>query len=273
MKAKEGKVISLGGNYNVAAERAENPIGLRITEARKSRGWNIGEMTEYLHGYGIDLTKGAVGKWETGETVPNAYQFIAVCTALGMDESLAAYRASHVPELNEEGMKKVAQYRQDLISSGNYRPAPKRKAIHAISRVDMPICLMPAAAGTGNYLDDADYYEEISFPKDQVNPRAELGIRVSGDSMEPVYHDEQIVWVQKCNSLDPGDVGIFIYDGKAYIKVYGEQEPDEDVLEHYTTSDGTVRPQPVLISYNDEKYDPIVISPYSPFRIFGKVLK
>ena len=94
MKANEGKVISISGNYNAAVERTENAIGSRITQARKNRGWNIGELTERLHAYGVDLTKGAVGKWETGETVPNTYQFLAVCTALNMEDHLSYYKIS-----------------------------------------------------------------------------------------------------------------------------------------------------------------------------------
>ena len=258
------------GRYNAAAERAENAVGSRIAAARKSKGMNLAAFTETLKDYGVELTKAAVGKWETGETVPNVYQFLAACTALNMDDRISAYRNDFIPELNEEGVKKVEQYRHDLISSGNYRPAPK--IVQFIRTVEMPVADLPAAAGTGNFLDDSEYYEMISFPEDRVNPRADIGIRVSGDSMEPVYHDGQIVWVEKCEELHTGETGIFFYDDKVYIKVYGEQEPDDDVRDCYTDSYGTVSSQPVLYSYNSEKYDPIVVSPYAPFHIFGRVL-
>ncbi len=271
MKAKEGKLISIGSGYNAAEERAENIIGSRIAAARKQRGWNLSVLADTLKGYGVELSKAAVNKWETGETVPNAYQFLAVCTALGMDENLASYRKNTVPELNAEGLRRVAEYRRDLICSGNYRP--EQKQFTMIRYIEMPVAMMPAAAGVGNLLDDKEYYDTVSFPEDQVVTGADVGIRVSGDSMEPVYQDGQVVWVQKCDELRPGEVGIFIYEDKAYIKVYGEQEPDDDVREEYTDSYGTVHRQPVLISYNSGKYDPIVVSPYSPFRIFGRVLK
>ena len=170
----------------------------------------------------------------------------------------------------EEGLRKVEQYKHDLVCSGNYKPA--QKILQFIKYIEMPVADLPAAAGTGNILDDSEHCEMISFPEDRVNPRADIGIRISGDSMEPVYHDGQIVWVEKCEELHTGETGIFLYDGKAYIKVYGEQEPDYDVREYYTDSYGTVRNQPVLFSYNSEKYDPIVISPYAPFSVYGRVL-
>ena len=271
MKRMDGKAGLAGAKYNAEAERAENIIGTKIAAARKMRGWNLNMFADSLRGHGVALTKGAISKWETGETVPNAYQFLAACSALGMDEHLSFYRKDSVPELNEEGLRKVEQYRHDLICSGNYRPV--QKIAQLIRTIEMPVADMPAAAGTGNLLDDSEHYEIIRFPEDQVDPRADVGIRVSGDSMEPVFHDGQIVWVKRCEELNEGEVGIFVYDGKAYIKVYGEQEPDESLREEYFDSYGTVHRQPVLISYNSARYDPIEVSPYNPFKIFGRVLK
>lgn len=71
--------------------------------------------------------------------------------------------------------------------------------------------------------------------------------------------------------LNPGEVGIFIYEGDGYIKEYDEQEPDPEQREEYTDSYGKVHNQPVMVSFN-EKYSPIVISPHSEFRIVGRVL-
>lgn len=89
--------------------------------------------------------------------------------------------------------------------------------------------------------------------------------------MEPVYNDGQIAWIAQCESLRPGEVGIFAYDGDGYIKVYGEQEPGEEVIEAFTDSYGIVHKQPVLISYN-KKYPPRAVSPEASFQIVGRVL-
>ena len=77
--------------------------------------------------------------------------------------------------------------------------------------------------------------------------------------MEPVYHDGQIVWMQQCGTLRPGEVGVFVYDGSGYLKAYSERE----------TEDGR---QPVLVSYN-RKYEPIPVQPELGFYIAGRVLK
>ena len=85
------------------------------------------------------------------------------------------------------------------------------------------------------------------------------------------YHDGQIVWVQPCDHLRVGEVGIFTYDGEGYIKVYGTQMPEAEQREAYTRSDGTLSPQPVLISYN-AKYPPRVVLADMGFQIVGRVL-
>ena len=41
----------------------------------------------------------------------------------------------------------------------------------------------------------------VSFPEKSVPKGADFGVRVSGDSMEPVYHDGQIVWVEECETV------------------------------------------------------------------------
>ena len=256
--------------YHAEAERSANVIGSRIAEARRDRGWSLSTLAERLRPYGVDLGKAALSKWENGDSVPNAYQFLAVCRALGMDDRLSSYAGAFEPELNAEGRRKLEEYRRDLIGCGNYRPAPKRADV--IRFCEMPVAYMTAAAGTGNQLDDMDFYEMVSFPADAVKKGADVGIRVSGDSMEPVYHDGQIVWVEKRDALLPGEVGVFLYEGKGYIKVYSEREPEPSLREEFTDSYGTVHPQPVLISYNSA-YAPIAVSPYSTFRIFGRVLR
>ena len=74
----------------------------------------------------------------------------------------------------------------------------------------------------------------------------------------PDYHDGQIVWMQRCETLRVGEVGIFLYDGCGYLKEYREQEPEDSVRDSFTDSDGAVRKQPVLVSYN-RRYAPILV--------------
>ena len=111
---------------------------------------------------------------------------------------------------------------------------------------------IPASAGTGNFL-DGDNFTEIEVGE-EVPDNADFGIRISGDSMEPRFVNGQIVWVQKQDTLNSGEIGIFFLDGNAYCK---KLQDDEKGL--------------YLISLNS-KYEPISITENQTFKIFGKVI-
>lgn len=255
-------------DYNVNTEFQNNVIGQKIAEARALSGLSLRNLSELLRSYGIKVNPNTIGKWEHGQSVLDCYQLIAVTKALKMEPSLEIYTTTgYKQELNEEGLRRLAAYKDDLIATGRY--TPQRTSVE-IRYIEMPICDLPVSAGYGAFA-EAGNFDKITYPEDAVPYGAEFGLRITGDSMEPVYHDKQIVWVQRCKQLHAGEVGIFIYDGEGYIKVYQEQDPDEEDLEEYTDSNGIVHPQPVMVSFN-QKYAPRVISASSTFQIIGRVL-
>ena len=91
--------------------------------------------------------------------------------------------------------------------------------------------------------------DESILPEDTT-----FGVRISGDSMEPEFHDGQIAWVLQQESVANGEIGIFALNGEAYIK---KMQNDTDGI--------------FLISLN-EKYAPIKVSENDRLDIFGKVL-
>lgn len=253
-------------HYNAGQERDQNIIGKKIAEARQGCGLSLSAFSELLGNYGLAIKRQGLGKWESGDAVPNGYQLLAVCHALNIEEGISYFTSNApAPELNDLGLKKLREYKEDLIASGRYSPNANK---NNILYIEMPVSLLPASAGTGAFLEEENF-ELISFPASAVPPKADFGVRVSGDSMEPVYHDGQIVWVQQCSALSPGEVGLFLYDGDGYIKVYDEQEPEEKQI--FTDSQGILHKQPVLISYN-EKYEPKAVSPQLSFSIAGRIL-
>ena len=164
--------------------------------------------------------------------------------------------------------KKVAEYEMDLIASRRYQPGTEEPA--KIDCIMMPVSELPVSAGLGAFL-EGEMFQQIQVPASSVPAGTEFGIYVSGDSMEPRYHDGQIVWVKRCEELECGDIGIFVYDDCGYLKKYDEHTPDKSQAEFLTDSYGVVHNQPVLVSLNT-KYSPILISPEQRFEIVGKVL-
>lgn len=254
-------------SFHIVSAQKQNLIGTKIAAIRKECGMNQQEVVDRLCQMGNPIQKTALSKWETGVSVPNAYQLIALSKIFELDDGIASFGESYIPALNEQGRKKLREYKNDLIATGKYAPA-QRKEETEIRYINMPISLLPASAGTGAFLDEG-CFEMVSVPETSVPTGAEFGVRVSGDSMEPIYQDSQLIWIQECSSLRIGEVGLFVYDGNGYVKVYGEQEPEE--RETFTDSEGILHQQPVLISYN-KAYAPKPISPDRGFQIVGRVL-
>ncbi len=105
----------------------------------------------------------------------------------------------------------VLQFVSQSKKSADYIEISKRE----IKKRMLKVYLQPAAAGTGNYLDD-EYFEECEFE----NPpkKADFAIRIAGDSMEPKIQNGDVVFVQKCESIANGEVGIYVIDGDAFCK-------------------------------------------------------
>ncbi len=269
----KGKILSLHQHrvtrpYSISKERERNTIGNRIAEEREKSNLSRPEFGKLLKKVGIDVVPEAIRKWENGERIPNGYQLLAICAVLGIDDILYTFDSSYIPPLNEEGRKKVREYANDLAECGKYRVDMHIK--HEIEYIDMPVNSLTVSAGAGTFLDD-ELFEKISVPKDSVPRGADFGVRVSGDSMEPKYYDRQIVWVQKCDSLMPGEIGVFLYDGEGYLKMYDERDPSKDEAERFIDSQGVLHKQRVLVSLN-KKYDPKLVSPDAAFAIAGRVL-
>lgn len=270
MADPKGKIISLNmpkaAAYDASAERERNFIGSRINEARRDKKISMPTLSRMLADYGVQITATGVNKWELGRSVPSAYQLLAVAHALGLEEDLQFFIGGRT-DLNADGRRKLAEYKKDLVATGLYKPVEPKAKIQYIEKL---VSNLPASAGPGEFMTEENF-EKVRFPENAVPPDADFGIYVSGNSMEPVYRDGQIVWVHACETLVPGEVGVFIYDGSGYLKMYDEQTPDEAVMEDFTDSYGNVHPQPVLVSYNEE-YRPIVISPHTNFSVVGRIV-
>ena len=91
--------------------------------------------------------------------------------------------------------------------------------LHQSSKINRiyPYLHKIACAGTGFYFDD--------IPSDTIEAPyvegADFIIGVSGDSMEPDYHDGDKLYVKKTEHLAIGDTGIFTIGNECYLKELG----------------------------------------------------
>lgn len=227
-------------------------IGDIIMKKRRELGLSQAELADILADSGFEVTNQAVSKWETGSTLPNARQFLALCKALRIDDIVGQFGGDEADGLlggiNTAGRKKALEYIQLLRESERYRiqqPEPAKPRL-------LPLYSLAVSAGTGQFLDSEDY--DMTEVGPEVPAGANFGVRVAGDSMEPRFHDGQTVWVSQQHSLMTGEIGIFLYDGCAYLK-------------QLVAGDGYL----ALHSLNPA-YEDIKISPALPLRVLGKVL-
>ncbi len=97
------------------------------------------------------------------------------------------------------------------------------------------------------------YELEIPLPK----VRGDLiGIEVKGDSMEPKFHQGDIVLVKAGVMPENKEIGVFVVDNKTVIKVFNKDKT------------GRV----ILTSLNIE-HEPIIVDEYTEFGVIGKFWK
>lgn len=82
---------------------------------------------------------------------------------------------------------------------------------------------MKASAGAGYDLDNEDEWRDVRIYDCPEAYQADFAVEVDGDSMEPDYHDGDIVFVKLSEDVPVGAVGLFVHDGKGYIKERGEK--------------------------------------------------
>lgn len=110
----------------------------------------------------------------------------------------------------EAGQKSASKkYNHDEIGDAQY--------------ISLRYSLRSASAGTGTYLGPEEF-ENISVLENELTRKASFGVPVSGDSMEPTYHNGDILIVGHERNLQLGDIGIFTIDGNGYVKKLGKNE-------------------------------------------------
>lgn len=225
-------------------------IGEVLAARRRELGLSQGELAEELSLRGLSVTNQAVSKWEKGATLPNARQLLELCRVMEIEDVRGEFSGGAeglFAGLDGRGRRLALDYVQLLRDSGRFAP-PRTVA----SLRTLPLYSLAVSAGTGQFLDGEDY--EMIEVGAEVPEGAHFGVRVAGDSMEPRFHDGQTVWVRQQRSLMTGEIGIFLYDGSAYLKklvAAGDRM--------------------ALHSLNPA-YEDILISPELPLRVLGKVL-
>lgn len=135
-----------------------------------------------------------------------------------------------------------------IQGGGSVRGTAMKNAV-GLSRRRISLYDLPVSAGTGVYLTDTESVD-INIPDNPDTAMVDFALRIKGNSMEPKYRDGDVVLVEECDSVEYGELGIFILDGDGYFKKFGGDR---------------------LISLNPD-YEPILLKNFEEITCCGKVV-
>ena len=232
-------------------------IGETLGKYRRAAGLSQKEAAEKLSALDQEISNKSISAWEKSTSSPSPKQFLLLCKIYGITDIYSVFIEPNPDNpfsiLTPEGKEKALDYINILGMTDKYHiQTEETNKVISFPRRKLPLYLLPASAGSGEFLDGDEY--ELEEVGSEVPEKAHFGIRLNGDSMEPRYLNGQIVWVERTTDLLDGDIGIFYLDGNAYCK---RLHKETDYVE--------------LISLNS-KYDPIPITEANDFRVYGRVV-
>lgn len=200
---------------------------------RKEKGMTLDELSEKS---GIPVS--TIKKISAGITTdPNLSTVQAIAGALGctVDDLSNMSQFAEVFSVSEK--KLVKKYRSldpygkeavDGVLDVEWRRTEQTRAAQQPregSEPDNVIYIIrwypqPMSAGTGTEAGD-DSPAELELTKRP--PRGTSYVApVSGDSMEPTYHDGDKLFIRSCEEIRVGQIGVFWMDGKQWVKEQGD---------------------------------------------------
>ena len=245
-------------------------IGAKIKEFRLKRNLTQKELAKI-----VNVGDTTIANYEKGFRSPKKDTMFDLANAFNISiddlfppvQKNALESTKHLPDasdlLTQQITDKVVQLTPDnkkivLRTSEELLESQKNEEETKINEVSEEIIQLysydyydhPASAGTGQYLNDVRV-ERIELP---VDVDADFVIPIKGESMEPDYHDGDLVFIQTSVDLNDGVIGVFNYNGDAYIK--------QLVID---------KEQAYLHSLNPA-YKDMPITPDTDFRIIGEVV-
>lgn len=223
---RTGKVIDM--KTGKAVERTALPLLCeRIRYFREREGMEQKTLAKL-----IGITGNSICNWENGRGRPDINLLPDICRALhvtmydlfDMEDPGIRYTAGeqmfleHYKQLTPGHQMAVSQMVDTLLKVQIAESTPQIRRLTYYRR--------PLAAGFGDPTEFDDEGEPIFLYSSGKVDRADCVFTVNGDSMEPVYHNGDMVLVSRipdAPDLEPGEVGAFIIGNETYIKVYREE--------------------------------------------------
>lgn len=208
-------------------------IGELVNLYRKQAGLTLDELADRS-----GVSKGALTKIIGGVTkAPTLDNMKAIARALG--KNLADFDDLPIQPLSNTAtpaeMERIKKYRSlddrgkkivDAVLDHEVERTNEIRNLMTYQRdnvIPLPRSVQKTSAGRGAYLGPEEM-ETIWVEENDLTRRASFCVPVTGDSMEPTYHDGDILLVEGREDIEPGQIGVFTVDGDGYVKKRGKND-------------------------------------------------
>ncbi len=179
----------------------------------------------------IGVTANAVSNWENGRGRPDVNLLPEICSALRI--SLYDLYDLREPSVRCTAGEQLLLDRYRRLSAGHRTAVDQMvgtllevQLAESAPRISRLTCFQKSlSAGYGDPTEFEGEGKPLYLYSSRDVDRADCIFTVNGDSMEPRFHNGDMVLVSRipdAPSLQHGEIGAFIVGNETYIKVYGE---------------------------------------------------
>ncbi len=258
-------------------------INKRIFDILDKKSLKTKQLADYL-----DINSSVISTWKKRGTNPPSEYIFLICEFLQVsieylltgndisnnknlnldEETLEILKLYSKLNTKEKTIIKGKLYEYEEIRSNKIKPKitePTKEKTNNIIELDFnekteKIKLkkqdQKAAAGIGTYMPDSVDYTIEEYELNSITRRADHVIVIEGQSMQPTIMDAEEVFIREQNSLESGEIGIFVYGDKVYCK---RLHIDYDNRK-------------LILKSDNKDYDDITIKDIENLRTIGKVL-
>lgn len=224
-------------------------IGSVLRESRINSKMTVEQVSKVLTEQGYKASQKTVYSWENGNSRPDIEILMKLCDLYGIKDILRTfgydgYKEDGSIQLNMKEIEHIEKFRslddfgkehisyeldreaarvrelnnmKERIQELENEPSSTPTQIRAISYYQRL-----ASAGTGQIVFDGVPVDKIEIPDIPEYKRVSYAIGVNGNSMEPLYHDGDILLIEPTCKVDVGEIGIFIIGDESYVKKLGK---------------------------------------------------
>lgn len=175
------------------------------------------------------ISESAISDWKKKGTNPAAENISAIADFLGVSLEYLVTGKEKSPSLPNDELE-LLKYYKELPTHGRLKLIGRAAGMADVYReqVEEPkpniisICCSQnrVSAGIGEELFDYEQWDTVDVIETPQSRKADFMLIVDGESMSPKFHDGDYVLVRQQPAVELGQIGIFYFDGKGYIKKF-----------------------------------------------------